>query len=169
MVDVDTNEPLIKISPVPLNLGEQAFVSDIRKYYHEHKDDLLAGKEVYLLRNESCKGIGFFEANNFYPDFILWVNDGVRQRVTFVDPKGIRNLRGLDAPKIQLFKLLKAEVEPKLDDATIVLDSFIISHTPYEDVSFKSPVDDRSVFRENHVIFQTDSDYVGRLFGMINS
>ena len=99
LVDKDTNEPLIKISPVALNVGESSFVKHVRKYYNEHKEDTLKGKDVYLLRNESRKGIGFFEASNFYPDFILWVNDGVKQHVTFIDPKGIRNLQGLKDPK----------------------------------------------------------------------
>ncbi|MGM9760012.1 MAG: DEAD/DEAH box helicase family protein [Parabacteroides sp.] len=164
MVDEHTNEPLIKISPVPLNAGEQTFVSHIRKYYHEHKDDLLAGKEVYLLRNESRKGIGFFEANNFYPDFILWVNDGEKQHVTFIDPKGIRNLRVWEDPKIQLYKLLKTEIAPRLGDPDIVLDSFIISNTPYEEVSFWGIQHD---FKQHHVLFQMNRDYTHELFSMI--
>ena len=96
MVDPDTNEPLVKISPVALNSGEEGFVRRLREYYDNHKDDLLKGKEIYLLRNESRKGIGFFEASGFYPDFILWVNEGQKQRVVFIDPKGIRNLQSLD-------------------------------------------------------------------------
>ena len=136
LVDKDTNEPLIKISPVALNVGESTFVKHVRKYYNEHKEDTLKGKDVYLLRNESRKGIGFFEASNFYPDFILWVNDGVKQHVTFIDPKGIRNLQGLKDPKIQLFRQLQEEVQPSLGDPDIVLDSYIVSNTDYKDVSF---------------------------------
>ena len=165
-MDENSNEPLVKISPVALNLGEQTFVRDVRSYYNEHKQDTLAGKELYLLRNESRKGIGFFEANNFYPDFILWVNDGERQHVTFIDPKGIRNLHRLEDPKIQLHKLLKTEVEPQLGDANITLDSFIISNTPYEEVSFWG---DQQDFKKNHVIFQADDKYVSELFGMFNN
>jgi len=36
------------------------------------------------------KGIGFFEANNFYPDFILWLLTEDRQYIAFVAPKGLR-------------------------------------------------------------------------------
>ena len=162
--DQYTNEPLIKISPVALNVGESSFVEHIRKYYEEHKDDILAGKEVYLLRNESRKGIGFFEASNFYPDFILWVNDGEKQHVTFIDPKGIRNLKGLNDPKIQLYNLLKSEVEPSLGDVNITLDSYIVSNTDYKEVSFWAP---RPDFKKNHVIFQADSTYIDELFSMI--
>ena len=167
MVDENTNEPLIKISPVPLNRGEKTFVEHIRNYYKEHKDDVFAGKDVYLLRNESRKGIGFFEANNFYPDFILWVNEGKRQRVSFIDPKGLRNIRGFEDPKIQLYNLLKSEIEPKLNDPDIVLDSFIVSNTPYKEISFWNPCEDKSVFKKNHIVFQMDNEYISELFGMI--
>lgn len=162
MVDQDTNEPLVKISPVALNVGETTFVRNIRDYYEKHQNDSLQGKEIYLLRNESRKGIGFFEASGFYPDFILWVNEGQKQRVVFVDPKGIRNLQGLDHPKIQLFKTLKEEVEPTLNDPDIMLDSYIISNTPYRDVSLWG---ERPKFLENHVLFDYDEEYVKTLFG----
>lgn len=159
--DLHTNEPLIKFSPVPLNLGESVFVKHVREYYDKHKDDILKGKEVYLLRNESRKGIGFFEACNFYPDFILWVNEGERQHVTFIDPKGIRNLKGIKDPKIQLYNLLKTEVEPSLGDVNITLDSYIISNTAYDKVEF---LGDYPNFKENHVIFQTEDTYMDELF-----
>ena len=164
LVDKDTNEPLIKISPVALNIGESNFVKQVREYYQAHKDDNLYGKDLYLLRNESRKGIVFFEASNFYPDFILWVNDGQKQHVTFIDPKGIRNLRGLNDPKIQLFKQLKTEVQPSLNDPDIILDSYIISNTDYKDVSFWGT---RPEFTESHVVFQRDDNYLDIVFNMI--
>ena len=165
-LDENTNEPLVKISPVALNVGETTFVSDIRKYYDEHKDDTLQGKEIYLLRNESRKGIGFFESSGFYPDFILWVNEGEKQHVIFIDPKGIRNLKGLGDPKIQLYNQLKTEVEPSLGDKDIILDSYIISNTPYNQISFWGS---EEKFNDNHVIFQTDKSYIETLFGKIIS
>lgn len=161
LVDKDTNEPLIKISPVALNVGESTFVKHVRKYYNEHKENTLKGKDIYLLRNESRKGIGFFEASNFYPDFILWVNDGVKQHVTFIDPKGIRNLHGLNDPKIQLFRQLQEEVQPSLGDPDIVLDSYIISNTDYKEVSFWGS---RPEFTDSHVVFQNDDNYLDIMF-----
>ena len=161
MLDSDTNEPLVKISPVALNEGETGFVQRIREYYEVHKDGCLLGKEIYLLRNESRKGIGFFEASGFYPDFILWVNEGQKQRVIFIDPKGIRNLQGLEHPKIQLFKTLKEEVEPTLNDPDISLDSYIISNTPYREIHLWG---ERPKFLENHVLFDYDEEYVKTLF-----
>ena len=164
LADKNTGEPLIKISPVALNVGEQTFVKQVREYYDAHKDKELKGKELYLLRNESRKGIGFFEASNFYPDFILWVNDGEKQHVTFIDPKGIRNLKGLHDPKIQLYRQLRDEVQPTLGDPNIVLDSYIVSNTDYKDVSFWA---ERPAFAESHVLFQNDSKYLDVMFGKI--
>ena len=151
--DENTNEPLVKISPIALNVGETSFVKDIRNYYEANKDGLLKGKEIYLLRNESRKGIGFFEASNFYPDFILWVNDAEKQHVTFIDPKGIRNLRGIQDPKIQLYKQLKTDVEPSLNDPNMILDSFIISNTDYNQVKFWGGREElsRQDFENEHV------------------
>ena len=163
-LDENTNEPLVKISPVALNVGEITFVNDIRKYYEEHKGDTLQGKELYLLRNESRKGIGFFESSGFYPDFILWVNEGDQQHVIFIDPKGIRNLKGLQDPKIQLYNQLKTEVQPSLGDKDIILDSYIISNTEYNQVEFWGS---KEVFDKNHVIFQTDRSYIDVLFSKI--
>ena len=158
--DENTGEPLIKFSPVSLNIGETKLVEDIRKYYEENKNVLFKDKEVYLLRNESRKGIGFFEASNFYPDFILWVNDNTKQSVAFIDPKGIRNLRGLGDSKVQLFKRLKEEIEPFLNDKDLNLSSYIISNTNYNEVSHWGSKEE---FKNNNVLFEEDN-YVETLF-----
>ena len=76
--------------------------------------------------------------------------------------KGIRNLQGLDHPKIQLFKTLKEEVEPTLNDPDISLDSYIISNTPYNQEIFRWG--ERPRFLENHVLFDKDDEYVKTLF-----
>ena len=88
----------------------------------------------------------------------------VPKSVTFIDPKGIRNLKGLKDPKIQLYNQLKTEVEPLLGDRDIILDSYIISNTEYNQVEFWGSEED---FDKNHVIFQTDSSYIDVLFSKI--
>lgn len=167
-VDVVTGEPKLKVSPVALNLGEQNFVTSFREYCKVHQDDVLAGKQVYLLRNESKRGLGFFEANNFYPDFILWILDGEKQYITFIDPKGIRNLKGLEDDKIQLFKYLQTEVASQLGNAHLMLNSFIISNTPMEQVEFwlKNPFE-KGEFQKNHVLFKDDKGYLETMVDMI--
>ena len=72
----------------------------------------------------SKKGIGFFEANNFFPDFILWLVIGDEQYVSFIDPKGLRQIQGLTDPKIQLHKSIKTTIQPKLNYPDIELTPF---------------------------------------------
>ena len=71
--------------------------------------------------------VGFVEAGNFHPDFILWLIEDGKQRIIFVDPKGIRNLGPTD-PKIQFHATIK-EIEQRLDDPMVSLHSFIVSNT----------------------------------------
>ena len=119
---------IVEISPAPLNKGERQFVEDL-KAFHDGHAEFFGSRELYLLRNLSRgRGVGFFEAGNFHPDFILWLVQGGQQEVIFVDPKGIRNL-GPSDPKIQFHETIK-EIEHRLGDSTVRLQSFIVSNTP---------------------------------------
>jgi len=143
----------VAVKPVALNEDEQQFVRDLKSYYETHPE-VFKGQELYLLRNMSRgKGIGFFEAGNFYPDFILWLLDGDHQYVTFIDPKGITRLRGVEDPKIEFKNTIK-EIETRLDDRNMTLHSFIISNTPYDEIEYwgmsKRDLEDR------HVLFQKE-------------
>ena len=116
-----------------------------------------------MLRNQSRKGIGFFEANNFYPDFILWLVKGRKQYVTFIDPKGIRNLAGISDPKIRLAQIIKTDIESRLNDSMVKLNSFIISNTPLDSVKWwklEHPSNDAKeqldMFNKEHVLFQEE-------------
>lgn len=146
---------LVKIQPVALNKGERDFVNDIKVYLGKHENTFV-NKKVYLLRNLSKKGIGFFEANNFYPDFILWISDGSKQKVAFIDPKGLRQIQGIDDPKIQLHKRIRTETQPKLGDPDIELYSFIISNTPYDQIKHWKDQGGISDFNKMNVLFQLE-------------
>lgn len=159
---------VIEIRPVPLNKGERDFIVDMKKYYTENSE-FFAEKQLYLLRNRSRKGIGFFEANNFYPDFIVWLVEENKQYIIFVDPKGIKNLAGLNDPKIQLSKVIKKVIEPRLKDSNICLNSFILSNTPIDQVAWWKTDEDTSdtnaaikVFNNEYVLFQNEQkqDYI---------
>jgi hypothetical protein len=158
----------IEIQPAPLNKGEARFVADL-KSYHDENAEVFGGKELYLLRNLSRgKGVGFFEAGNFHPDFILWLVDGDQQHVTFVDPKGIRNLAGgASDPKIMFYETIK-EIEERLADPNTTLRSFIISNTPAAVVSRMWNVK-KSDLEDRNVLFQVDdpSSYVGKMIDSI--
>ena len=145
---------LVKVTPVTLNEGEKEFVFDLRKFYDANKS-WFNGRELYLLRNLSKgKGIGFFEAENFHPDFILWLVEGAKQSIAFIDPKGILRLRGLEDPKIMFFEKIK-ELEERLKDDDVTLTSFIISNTRLEDVKWWSG-GDAVEFSKRNVLFQKD-------------
>jgi len=104
-------------------------------------------------------GIGFFEAGNFYPDFIVWLVVGDDQRIVFVDPKGIRNLEGLNDPKIKFHQKIK-ELEVQLNDPKVKLDSFIISNTPYRAVNWWEKGVSMDEFEKHHVLFQVEDQAV---------
>ena len=145
----------IEISPVDLNEGESDFVQDLRTFYDANKP-FFAEREMYLLRNLSRgRGVGFFEAGNFHPDFILWLLVGKRQYITFVDPKGIRNLEGRSDPKIAFHKTIK-ELEVRLGDPLVTLASFIVANTPHVQVKWWSDGMTKEEFEACNVLFQKD-------------
>jgi len=153
---------MVEISPAPLNRGERRFVEDL-KAFHDAHPDCFTEKELYLLRNLSKgRGVGFFEAGNFHPDFILWQLIGNRQCVTFVDPKGIRNLGPTD-PKIGFCETIK-EIETRLADPKVVLESFIVSNTPSHVMQRQWGVEKTEMTRQ-HILFQEeDKDtYIGAI------
>lgn len=149
-----SRENQIAISPVALNEGERNFVEDLKTYYAQH-NDFFADKELYLLRNRSKgSGVGFFEAGNFYPDFILWlVNEG-KQFVNFIDPKGIGRL-GLADPKVEFYKTIK-ELETRMGDENIILNSFIVANTEFHEIPIQIEGMRREDWEGKHVFFQKD-------------
>lgn len=153
---------VVEISPAPLNRGERQFVEDLQAF-HESGEDFFEGKELYLLRNLSRgKGVGFFEAGNFHPDFILWLLADGKQHVTFVDPKGIRNLGSTD-PKIRFHETIK-EIESRLGDPSVNLESYIVSNTPSATMAMLWDME-KTEMEARHVLFQEEDQgsYVGRM------
>jgi len=151
----------LSIKPVELNDGEKDFVEDLNRYLKKnHKD-----KEIYLLRNQSKTGLGFFTEGNFYPDFIMWIVTENKQYISFIDPKGIRNLNPLDDPKINLSVKIK-DIEKILEDENIILSSFIVSNTSYNDLHHDICKDQ---LKEKNVFFQQDdkNTYIGKMFNKI--
>lgn len=143
----------MEISPVPLNKGERQFVEDL-KQFHDNDGGFFAKKELYLLRNLSKgKGVGFFEAGNFHPDFILWLLVDGKQHVIFVDPKGIRNVGSTD-PKIHFYQTVK-EIENRLADPNVHLHSFIVSNTPSHSMRLLWGIE-KSKMLAWHVVFQEE-------------
>ena len=153
---------VVEISPAPLNNGEREFVEDL-KAFHDGNTDFFATRELYLLRNLSRgRGVGFFEAGNFHPDFILWLLAGGQQHVIFVDPKGIRNLPRDDL-KIQFHETIKG-IEQRLGDPAVRLQSFIVSNTPSATMRRQWGME-KSEMQRRHVVFQEEDrdSYIGTM------
>ena len=125
----------LTVSPVSLNEDEKYFVDKLKAYV-DTNGGMLEGKSLYLLRNKSKVGMGFFESGNFYPDYVLWIDTPETQYIAFIDPKGLRHLQWTD-PKIEFYatiKDLEARLQPSSADKRIVLNSFIMSGTRSEDL-----------------------------------
>ena len=170
LICIEKDSIRIEVSPVALNADEKKFVEDLRKYYHDNAA-AFAGKELYLLRNKSRAGIGFFEADDFYPDFILWLLKGGKQYVSFVDPKGLRLLEGgFDSKKITFYQKIKEieqNIKSRTGDDSVILNSFILSRTAYE-VMQKQWGKTKVEIEARNVIFMQDADYIARLIRKIN-
>lgn len=95
----------IQVSPVALNSDEMVFVDHLKEYVETH-GDVLEGKSLYLLRNKSKVGMGFFEAGNFYPDYILWIDTDDKQYISFIDPKGLMHVHPDDL-KVEFYRTIK--------------------------------------------------------------
>ncbi len=152
----------ITIIPVALNESEFQFVSDLKDWCDEHKSDLKkGGMELYLLRNQSRgKGAGFFEAGNFHPDFILWLLVDGKQYVTFVEPHGLVHERP-KSDKVQFYKRVK-DIEKRLNDPELILNSFILSWTQYSKLEWGKS---QKKLEDMHILFMQDDkeQYIGKL------
>ncbi|MDP2830388.1 MAG: hypothetical protein Q8O37_17515 [Sulfuricellaceae bacterium] len=162
----------ITVTPVPLNDSEFDFVRDLNTFL-ESKPEMLAGAEVYLLRNKTRGGgVGFFEAGAFYPDFIVWVLRGGKQYVAFVEPHGLRN-ETPHTPKLKFYATIK-EIEARVNQGRadpILLDSFIVSPTRMHELKWGDGWQTLDEFGKRHVLMMKDEPdgYVGRMFGMLLS
>jgi len=164
----------IKSDPQGLNESEQKFIKDIREHIRWEAAKSLATKEIFLLRNLSRgKGIGFFENEGFYPDFILWIKEGNKQRIIFIEPHGMRQEKTYwTSDKTQLHERLaklSEEWEQKAGLKNVELDSFIISATPYDELHeyYADGNWTKKQFADKHILFfevTSFYDYLSELF-----
>jgi hypothetical protein len=166
----------IKTIPTRLNEGERNFLKHLKEFVKE--TDIFENKELFVLRNLSIKGIGFFmESSSFYPDFILWVIDGKKQHIYFLDPKGIllgdnnfNNSKILwcreSAP--ELGKAIQKELEKDEKDIQVEISAFILSNTDFNSVRDRwseGSGTEKEDFTKNNVLFIEDNkEYLSKIF-----
>lgn len=167
LVFKDRGETALQIKPIELNEGEKDFVEDLDSFLKRNSAKY-ENTEIYLLRNQSKTGLGFFTEGNFYPDFIMWIKKDKKQYISFIDPKGIRNLNPSDDPKINLGIKIK-EIEKNLGKTNIVLNSFIVSNTSFGDIVNLHTKISKIQLEEKNVLFQKDdkNSYIGKMFEKI--
>ncbi len=177
---VDKQNVPLKMTPLAFDAqSEINFVKDL-KALSENTDKakkVFGDCSLYLLRNSSVKskGIGFSTAGNFYPDFLLWlVNDKTgEQWLTFIDPKGIRQIN-LSDPKFGLYKEIKTieanlAKQAKPSDPKLTLNAFILSDTRMSDMLNLEADLTQSDLEEKHILFMDEGadTYLPKLFDKI--
>lgn len=160
----------IKIAPVPLDKHEALFVDDLAKWCRANE-----GREVYLLRNQAVTGLGFFQAGNFFPDFLLWVQDGETQHLAFVDPKGLHHYDPAD-PKVQFATQEIPRLQQIIGNQSsgLMLHAFILSNTPFANLGWSAggpELRDKAAIERLGVLFQADdpATYVNTMMAAITS
>lgn len=146
--------------PPPLNESERRFVNDLIALC-KSGPAVLKDKELFLLRNLSRgKGIGFFEDRGFYPDFMLWITDGTKQRLVFIEPHGMLMEDHPSNPnsKANLHKQLEMQIpdaRKKSKNPNLTLDAFVISATDFDTLHKKhgSTEWDRAKYAAAHILF----------------
>jgi len=155
------------VSPVPLNDGEKKFLTDLKKYWIDNSKKH-EGVDLYVMRNLTRgRGVGFFEAGNFYPDFIVWLVQNGRQDIVFVDPKGLFHVP-MNDPKVQFHKTIK-DLEERMtppDEEAIGLHSYILSRTKSGTLEEMWGTTKAEIEALN-VLFLEDSDYVSRIVNAV--
>lgn len=151
--------------------SEVMFVDDLQAYINSPKQlPQLNDYHIYLMRNPSSKnkGLGFALAENFYPDFLLWLvhkETGI-QYLTVIDPKGL-GVKTNNA-KIELHKEIK-NIQKTLQD-NLILNSFILSVTPYNETKFSQSDTFISMdkLKERNILFMLDNrQYLDDMFERI--
>lgn len=157
----------------PVSLGaasEEQFVRDLQEFYHSPAGrEYFENIDLYLMRNaaDKMKGIGFAQAGNFYPDFMMWIIDKItgQQYLTFIDPKGLRNVP-FNSPKLNFGKEIKTLQESVNQSSVnpIILNSVILSSTRQDDEILSQHTDEE--YAEKHILFLDTGgfSYLPKLF-----
>lgn len=169
----------LKLRPLALEApSEWQFLLDLQAFYDSPAGKAAVGqRSLYLLRNADReeKGLGFALAGNFYPDFLLWLVDDAtgEQWLTFVDPKGLRNL-DLTHPKLGLYKEVKTleatlNKQAKAGEPRLVLNAFILSPTKFSDLLNVGDPAKKQELEDRHVLFMEDGrdKYLAGMFARI--
>jgi hypothetical protein len=169
----DSNHPVAyELSPPGLVKSESDFVAALKSFWAREKNGCLRDHKLFLLRNQSRgKGLGFYESHGFFPDFILWLVHGSKQRILFVEPHGLL-MEAQSSDKLDKFhEKLASYVNEGLSKAKlhgVSVDGWILSATPRSDLCRQWGVDwNEAEFAGRHILFPA-SDYDAALRAMLD-
>ena len=89
----------------------------------------------------------------------MWLIKDDKQYISFIDPKGLNWSTGINDPKIQFHKTVK-DIQKEMNDSNVVFNSFIISHTKFDQLSCRRNNMSKKEFEKHNVIFQSDNHYI---------
>ena len=169
LLTVGEADAVLRTTPPALEESEKHFVEDLRRYVRNQDEKLFTEKQVYLLRNQSRgKGMGFFVNEGFYPDFILWILEGVKQRIVFIEPHGmVHEVINEHNDKITLFKRLRSLSHERFRGEHVQMDAYMISRTSLSNLIRKYRDENKDTFAEKwHILFRSDTDptYLSPIF-----
>jgi hypothetical protein len=163
------NKDIESTEPQGLVKSEKDFLDKIKQYIPNLESK---GFEIYLLRNLPSYGFSFTldTGEDFHPDFLMWVKKNGKEAIIFIEPHGLLH-SGENDPKMNFRDKIK-DIEKSISKQgvglDVVLDYFIISETSWRDfVENKSPSTTKSYYKEKHVYFKSDSDWVSDMFDEI--
>ena len=96
----------------------------------------------------------------------MWLIANGKQYINFIDPHGMGR-EPITSDKVRLHSRIKSEIESRLPDPSVKLNSFILSPTKHVELPDQSiSVSD---WNTNNVFFMEDDKYIGKLFDTIVS
>lgn len=124
-IEAEDSQDQLKAPAQSLNDDERRLVERLDALVNAGR---LTRQDVYLLRNPRSRGIGFEQGG--YPDFILWIKSGSKQKILFLDPHGmVFEPEDIEkSNKVKLKERVKI-LEDRLDDPDIEMYSYVISVT----------------------------------------
>lgn len=148
----------IQITPISLNESEFQFVEDLCKYLES-----VPGEELYLLRNESRgKGIGFFEAGNFYPDFLLWKVKNETQYIAFIEPHGLLH-EGPGHKKIEFHRTIKNIQQRLSPSEKVYLNSFVVTLTRFAKLNWGQSIEELEKKNVYFMLEENKASYISNI------
>jgi hypothetical protein len=97
----------------------------------------------------------------------MWLVDGDKQHVSFLDPKGLGGI-GIEDPKVAFYQIIK-QLEKDLGDKKVHRNSFILSNTRLADIPQFTAELSHDEWEKRNVFFQVDDkeNYIGKVFQTI--